>query len=60
MIFLIPFILSGASLRLGSEAFLIKWVTARRVGEDHQVPEDVIRRQTPLLDKDIVGWLLRH
>ena len=58
--FLIPFILSGDSLRTGSEAFLIKWVTARRVGQDHQVPEDVIKRETPSLDKDIVLWLLRH
>jgi len=59
-IFLIPFILSGDSLRTGSEAFLVEWVTARRVGHDHQVPEGVIKRETPSLDKDIVSWLLRH
>ena len=60
MIFLIPFIRSGASLGIGSEAFLIKWVTARRVGEDHQLPEDVIKSETPLLDEEIVSWLFRH
>ena len=60
MSFYIPYFLSGASLRSGPEAFLIKWVVAHRVGQDHQVPEDVIKRQTPSLDKYIVWWLLRH
>jgi len=59
-VFLIPFILSGDTLRTGSEAFLNKWVTARWVGKNHQVPEDVIKRETPSLDKYIVSWLLRH
>jgi len=60
MFFFVPYFPRDAALRTGSEAFLIEWVTARRIGQDHQVPEGLTMRPTPSLDKDIVCWLLRH